>query len=248
MSTLRARWARDETVHACWLTLPDPLAAEILACQGWPALVVDLQHGALDDAIALNVLQALHGTGCAPLVRLPWPEPAAAMRALDRGAEVVIAPMVAGVEQAARFVAACLYPPQGERSWGPVRAGLESAPTYAAEANQRVVPIVQVETVGALADLDAMLALPGLGGVFVGPNDLGWALGFGPGSDREEPELVAIIEDIARRARAAGRLAGIHCGTATHARRMAAVGYRLITIGSDASLLAQGGRSLLASL
>lgn len=248
MASLRARWARDELVYACWLTLPDPLAAEILARQGWPALVVDLQHGAVDDGHALGMLQALRGTGCASLVRIPWPEPAAAMRALDRGAEVVIAPMIEGAAQAARFVEACLYPPLGARSWGPVRAGLEDPAAYAAGANDGVVPIVQIETLGALEDLDTLLALPGLGGVFVGPNDLGWALGHGPGSDREEPELVALFQDIARRVRAAGRLAGIHCGSPDHARRMADAGFRLITIGSDASLLARGGQALLAAL
>jgi 4-hydroxy-2-oxoheptanedioate aldolase len=245
---LRARWERDEVVHASWITMPEPLGAEILARQGWPALVLDLQHGAIDDPGALRVLQALHGTGCTPLLRIPWLDPGAVMKALDRGAEGVICPMIDSAEQAERFVQACLYPPMGIRSWGPVRAGLDGAGAYAARANDEVVPIVQIETLGALEQLDAILAVPGLGAVFVGPNDLAWALGHGPGSDREEPELMALQRDIAQRARARGVQAGIHCASPAYARRMVEEGYRLITIGSDASFLGRGGGTMLRSL
>ncbi len=246
--SLRARWSRDEPVHACWITLPEPLSAEILARQGWPGLVLDLQHGAIDEAAALRILQVMHGLGAIPLLRVPWLDPGAVMKALDLGAEAVICPMIEGVEQAETFVQACLYPPMGIRSWGPVRAGLDGAAAYADSANGLVVPIVQIETLGALEQLDAILDLPGLGGVFVGPNDLAWALGHGPGSDREEPELLDLLLDIPARARAAGVQAGIHCASADYAHRMVQAGYRLITIGSDASFLGRAGRELLGSL
>ncbi len=246
--SLRARWRRDEPIHACWITLPEPLGAEILARQGWPGLVIDLQHGAIDDPGALRVLQAIHGTGALPIVRVPWLDPGAVMKALDRGAEAVICPMIEGVDQAETFVQACLYPPMGIRSWGPVRAGIDGADAYASGANDRVAPIVQIETLGALEQLDAILELPGLAGVFVGPNDLAWALGHGPGSDREEPELVELLLDIPLRARARGVQAGIHCATAAYARRMVDAGYRLITIGSDASFMKRAGGEMLASL
>ncbi len=246
--TLRARWAADEPVHACWITMPEPLGAELLARQGWPALVLDLQHGAIDDPGALRVLQALHGTGALPLLRVPWLDPAAIMKALDRGAQGVICPMIEGVEQAETFVQACLYPPMGIRSWGPVRAGIDGSMAYAERANDEVAPIVQIETLGALEQLDEILRLPGLAAVFVGPNDLAWALGHGPGSDREEPELLELLLDIPARAREAGVQAGIHCASAAYAQRMVDAGYRLITIGSDASFLARAGRERLASL
>lgn len=246
--TLRDSWRDDEPVYACWITLPEPLAAEILARQGWPGLVLDLQHGAIDDPAALRILQVLHGLGTIPLLRVPWLDPGAVMRALDRGADAVICPMIEDAEQAETFVQACLYPPLGIRSWGPVRAGLDGAADYAARANDEVVPIVQIETLGALEQLDAILALPGLGAVFVGPNDLAWALGHGPGSDREEPELLELLLDIPVRARARGIQAGIHCASHAYASRMVKAGYRLVTIGSDASFLARAGRELLTSL
>jgi 4-hydroxy-2-oxoheptanedioate aldolase len=250
MSTgsLRARWLADECVLACWLTLPEPLGAEILARQGWPALVLDLQHGALDDPSALRVLQALHGLGTVPLLRVPWLDPGAVMKALDRGAQGVICPMIDSAEQAERFVQACLYPPMGIRSWGPVRAGIDGASAYAREANELVAPIVQIETLGALEQLDAILAVPGLAAIFVGPNDLAWALGHGPGSDREEPELLELLLELPQRAREHGVQAGIHCAAPAYARRMTEAGYRLITIGSDASFLARSGRVMLSSL
>jgi 4-hydroxy-2-oxoheptanedioate aldolase len=245
---LRARWERDEPVHACWLTMPEPLGAELLARQGWPALVLDLQHGAIDDPGALRLLQTLQGLGTLPLLRVPWLDPGAVMRALDRGAQGVICPMIESAEQAERFVRACLYPPRGIRSWGPVRAGIGGAGDYARVANDQVAPIVQIETLGALSQLDDILALPGLAAVFVGPNDLAWALGHGPGSDREEPELLELLLDIPARARARGVQAGIHCASAAYARRMVQAGYRLITIGSDASFLERAGAQRLAEL
>ncbi len=247
-NTLRARLMGDVPVHACWLTLPEPLAAEILARQGWPALVLDLQHGAIDDPDALRILQTLHGQGVLPLLRVPWLDPGAVMKALDRGAHGIICPMIDTEDQAEAFVRACLYPPLGVRSWGPVRAGLDGSASYAARANDEVMPIVQVETPSALERLDCILAVPGLGAVFVGPNDLAWSSGYGPGSDREEPELLEVILDLPRRARAHGVAAGIHCASPAYARRMVEAGYRLITIGSDASFLARGGRTTLASL
>ena len=245
---LRARWHRDEPVHACWITMPEPMGAEILARQGWPGLVIDLQHGAIDDPAALRVLQTIHGLGTLPLVRVAWLDPGAVMKALDRGAQGVICPMIDNVEQAEAFVQNCLYPPLGLRSWGPVRAGMDGSAQYAARANDLVAPIVQIETLGALEQLDAILAVPGLAAIFVGPNDLAWALGHGPGSDREEPELLELLLELPARARALGVQAGIHCGSPAYAQRMVEAGYRLITIGSDASFMGRAGRAMLGSL
>ena len=248
MANLRELLREDSPLHACWLTMPEPLAAELLARQGWPALVLDLQHGAIDDPDALRILQALQGLGTIPLLRVPWLDPGAVMKALDRGATGVICPMIDDEVQALGVVRACLYPPLGNRSWGPVRAGIDGSGPYAACANEQVVPIVQIETPRAMERIDRILEVPGLGAVFVGPNDLAWSLGFGPGSDREEPELLPFLLDLPRRAAAHGVAAGIHCASPAYARRMVRAGYRLITIGSDASLLARGGRDLLASL
>lgn len=248
MSSLRRHLAGDSALHACWLTLPEPMAAELLARQGWPALVLDLQHGAIDDPGALRILQTLEGLGTVPLLRVPWLDPGAVMKALDRGAQGVICPMVDDERQTADFVRACLYPPAGNRSWGPVRAGMDGSGAYAASANDQVVPIVQIETPSAMERIDHILEVPGLGAVFVGPNDLAWSLGHGPGSDREEPELLPFLLELPGRAAARGVAAGIHCASPSYARRMVAAGYRLITMGSDASLLARAGRDLLTTL
>jgi len=245
---LRDLWARDRALRATWLTLPCALGAEIIARQGWDAVVVDLQHGAIDSADALALLQAVAGSGTRALARAPWNDPAALMKLLDLGFEGLICPMIEGPDDARRFVQACLYPPLGQRSWGPVRAGLDGAREYARQANQRVLPIVQVETRGALEELDEILAIPGLGGVFVGPNDLAWALGHGPGSDREEPELLEIMARVALAARQRGVVAGLHVASGSYARRMEQLGYRLLTLGSDASFMGRGGRAALADL
>lgn len=234
---VRRRWRHDEVAVNCWLHLPSAYATELLAHQGWDSLTIDLQHGPIDDAAAYAMLQACAATPTAPFARVAWNDPASLMRLLDAGCLGVICPMVNTAAEAERFVGACRYPPRGYRSFGPNRARLTDD-DYVARADDTVVTLAMVETAQALDELDSILDVAELDGVFVGPADLGQSLGLGARIDPEEPRLLAAFEHVSRRARRRGLAAGIFTGSPAYARRMAGLGFRFLTVASDARLLA----------
>lgn len=242
---LRALWKRRRCAVNGWLAVPSVLTAEVMARAGWDSLTVDLQHGMADYASMTAMLAVVGQTPAVPMVRIPWNDPADAMRALDAGALGVICPMIETADDAARFVSSCLYPPAGGRSFGPVRARLVHGDGYAEAANRLVLPIAMIETRRALDGLDAILAVEGLAGVYVGPADLASALGFRPGFDRTEPELVTIVHAVREAAQARGIAACLHCGSPAYAARMAREGFDLVTIGSDARFVEAGAAAAL---
>lgn len=245
----RLRQARGgRAVLNGWIALPSPLAAEALVQAGWDSVTIDMQHGTADYADLLSLLPIIEKAGAAPLVRVPWLDEAAIMRALDAGALGIIAPMIETAEDARRLVAACLYPPLGSRSFGPIRARLAQSEAYAdtARANTEIVPLAMIETKAAVDNLDAILAVPGLGGLYIGPADLALAYGYKPGFDREEPEMLELLDRVLVRCQAAGLPCGLHCGTPAYAARMAARGFALLTVGSDARFLETGARAAAA--
>ncbi len=246
---VRARWAAGGAAVNGWLSMSCPFAAEVMAAQGFDSLTVDLQHGVIDYAGAVGMFQAMRASGVAPMARVPWLDPGIVMKMLDAGAHGIICPMIDTPEQAARLVAALRYPPEGRRSFGPTRAALSAGPDYFKGANAGVLAFAMIETAEGVANLDAILATPGLDGVYVGPADLtlGVTQGrLGPGFDREEAEMVEVIQRIAQAARAAGRRAGLHCGAPEYAAKAVGWGYDLVTMGTDARLLADAAAATVA--
>jgi 4-hydroxy-2-oxoheptanedioate aldolase len=244
---LRALWAEGRTAANGWLAVPSVLSAEAMARAGWDSLTIDLQHGMADYAAMTAMLATIGQTPTTPLVRVPWNDPAAIMRALDAGALGVICPMIETVEDAERFVSACLYPPAGGRSFGPVRARLAYGDGYGAAANGLVLPIAMIETRSALDNLDRIAAVPGLAGLYIGPADLSSALGHPPGFDRREPEMLAVIHRIREAAKAHGLAACIHCGAPAYAAEMAEAGFDLVTMGSDSRFIEAGAAATLTA-
>lgn len=244
---LRRLWATGRAAVNGWLAIPSILSAEALSRSGWDSVTVDLQHGTADPAWMLAMLPVIQSSGAVPLVRVPWNDPGDVMRALDAGALGVICPMIETAAEARRFVSACLYPPRGARSFGPIRARLAWGDGYAAAANDVVLPIAMIETRAALDNLDEILAVEGLGAVYIGPSDLSSALGFAPGFDRREPEMMAAIGRVLERARARGVPACIHCGEPAYAAEMVARGFSLVTIGSDARFVEAGSKATVAA-
>jgi 4-hydroxy-2-oxoheptanedioate aldolase len=244
---IRKIWGIGGKVLNGWVALPSPLATEALARAGWDSITIDLQHGTADYADLLSLLPIIEKAGAAPIVRVSWLDEAAIMRALDAGALGIIAPMINTAEDARRLVAACLYPPRGTRSFGPIRARLSCGETYFDKANTEIIPFAMIETRTAVENLDAILVTEGIGGLYVGPADLSLAYGHAPGFDREEPEMLALLKDILQRSRQAGIPCGIHCGTAAYAARMAEYGFSLMTVGSDARFLEAGARQAVTA-
>jgi 4-hydroxy-2-oxoheptanedioate aldolase len=245
---LRALWRDDKAAINGWLAIPDGFAAETMAHQGWDTLTIDLQHGVVDYPAMVTMLQAISTTPTVPIVRVPWLEPGIIMKTLDAGAYGVICPMVNTREDAQKFVAWTTYAPKGTRSFGPVRALLYGGADYPAHANDTIVRFAMIETAQALDNLDAILSVEGLDAVYVGPSDLSLSLGCKPTFDDVEPKAAQAIDHILERARAHGLQAGVHNGRADTARARIAMGYRFVTVSSDARLLAAGSQELLAAM
>jgi 4-hydroxy-2-oxoheptanedioate aldolase len=244
-NTARARLARGESVLCAWITTFNPVAAEAIAHAGFDAVAIDTQHGAVDAGELLTLLQAMSATDATPFVRVAWNDPALVMKALDLGAWGVICPMIEGVDDVRRFVAACRYPPAGIRSYGPTRGRFLAGPGYADVANAEVLALAMLETSAALEALDELLAVPGLDGVFVGPADLSLALGGPSGTDWDEGPVAEALEGIVSACTRAGKVAGIYTKSVPYARRMRELGFRLLVVGGDIDHLAMGMRTTL---
>ena len=190
---IRQLWASGKPALNCWITLPGTLAAEMLAHQGWDSLTVDLQHGASDFASMCAMFAAISTTETVPLMRVAWNTPGEVMRALDAGAYGVICPNIDSVEECARFVGACRYPPDGYRSYGPKRGLLYGGPDYVHHANDTVLAIIQIETLQGLQRVDEIAQVEGLDMRYVGPSDLGLALGREARQNQTDPVVMAAV-------------------------------------------------------
>jgi len=250
--TLARKLRGGDTVFAGWCGLASPVVAELVARGGFPAVVLDQQHGLWDTASLLAAIAAVHQGGAAPIVRVPIGDFAMVGRVLDFGAEGIIAPMINSVADARALVAAAKFPPVGERSWGPHRAmtlaGVADAKSYLREANDLTVVLAMIETRTALDAVGEILATPGLDGVFVGPFDLSITLAGGTAVDPASSEVEAALTTIVDAAGAAHKFAGVYCETGSRARALAGRGFRFITAGSDTSFLRAGLISVLQDL
>jgi 4-hydroxy-2-oxoheptanedioate aldolase len=250
--SLARRLRAGETVYAGWCTLASPIAAETIAREGFAAVVLDQQHGLWDTASILAGIGALHHAGATPAVRVPLGDFAFVSRALDFGAEAIIAPMINTAADARQFAAVAKYPPLGERSWGPLRAmvlhGRTVAVDYLREANDGTLTFAMIETATALGNVEAIAATPGIDALFVGPYDLSTALSDGKAQDVEAPEVERAIDQICQAAKKAGKIPGIYCRDAERAVAMAKRGFRFITIGSDLGFLRDGTAAQLKAL
>ena len=247
---LRQCWNAGRCAINGWANLGSPFAAEILAAEPFDSVTVDLQHGAVDSHAAMGMLLALGGHDATPMVRIPWLDPAHAMRALDWGAHGLICPMVNTRADAEKLVSYVRYPPKGIRSSGPTRAVVSAWPDYQARANDEVICMAMVETAEAMQNLEEIVSVPGLDGVYVGPSDLTISMTEGrlpPGLDRSEPEMLQAIQRIREACHAAGIRVGIHCGSSDYAVTKVQEGFDLISISSDTNLLRAAVQNAIAA-
>lgn len=235
---LRALRAAGEPAFGLWSTVPDTSIAEMLVGGPFDYLCVDLQHGAASFSELPVMLQAMRGAGRAPLVRVPWNEPAAIMRAIDTGACGVVVPMVSSAEEARDAAAACRFPPTGTRSWGPMWGYVrpDGAPPPQ-EQDAAVLCLVMIETAGGAEALDDIVRVPGVDGVYIGPNDLALACGYGRDTYRDNRAVDRLIERIVDACRAADIAVALHCTDTDMARDWAARGATMLTVGHDTGLL-----------
>ncbi|MCB1646150.1 MAG: 2,4-dihydroxyhept-2-ene-1,7-dioic acid aldolase [Pseudomonadales bacterium] len=238
-------WRDNQSTIGAWLSIDSAYAAEVMANAGFDWVCLDLQHGMLDYPDVKAMLPAISTTNTIPLVRVPWNEPYEIMKALDAGAYGVVVPLVNNREEAERAVRACKYPPDGIRSFGPIRAAIYGGANYPAEANQEIACIIMIETAEALENLDDILATPGIDAVYIGPADLAYALGLPPTGDNDDPLHVATVNRIAESCRKHGVAVGIHTGSLAFTRRYLEQGFHMVTLGSDSGFMARLARQEL---
>jgi 4-hydroxy-2-oxoheptanedioate aldolase len=225
-------WRSGGTALGAWLSLREPLLAEVAAGSGYDYVCVDMQHGLADFEQTVSLLHAVARTPAIPIVRVPWNEQGIIGRVLDAGALGVIIPMVNSPEEARRAVASCRYAPDGARSFGPLTAGVRHGGTYVAKANEIVACIPMIETRQAVESIDDILAVEGIDAVYVGPADLSLTYGLPPAMDNPgEPfdgALATVIDACTRH----GVVPGIHTSAALAEKRYKA-GFRMMTVGGD---------------
>ena len=240
-------WASGKAVVNAWLAIPSGFSAEVMAQCGFDSVTVDLQHGVQDYLSMVQCFQAMNGHPVTPMVRVPWNEPGIIGKVLDGGAYGVICPMVNTKQEAEAFVAACKYPPRGTRSNGPIRSGLYGgAGTYQQTANAETLCIPMIETKTAVENMEAILDVDGISGVYIGPSDLGFSYGLVPKLDREEPEILKIYDKLLKECDKRKIYPGIHCSGAEGAARNIKMGFKLVTLLNDSGLLAQFAKSSVA--
>ena len=245
---LRSLWQAGRSATCCWLTIPSAYSAELMAHAGFDSLTIDLQHGLIGYETAVSMLQAISTMPVTPLARVPWNEPGIIMKLLDAGAAGIICPMINSRQDAAAFVGACRYPPQGYRSYGPRRAMLDAGADYPERANDYVLAIAMIETAAALERLDEILDVPGLDAIYIGPADLSISQCKSRLINQAERAAGAALDRILQAAQRRGIPAGLHTGSAAFAARMFALGWQLATVQTDAAFLETGARAVLSQL
>ena len=183
---LKKTFKEGKAVINGWLQIPSSFSAEVMANQGWDSLTVDMQHGVIDYPNALQMLQAISTTETVPLARVNWNDPGQIMKILDAGCYGVICPMISNRKEAEKFIQACMYPPKGYRSFGPIRGLIYGGGDYGEHANDEILKIAMIETKESLDKLDEIMSTPGLNGIYIGPADLSLAIGQKPAFDNAE--------------------------------------------------------------
>ena len=250
MHKFRAKLKDGQVCLGSGVSVIDPAVTEAL-CDSVDFLWLDLEHSPISlESLQAHLIAARAG-GAPILVRVPSGEIAWAKRVLDIGAEGIILPQARSVAEVVAFVEACRYPPLGRRGFGPRRAsnyGRVAMTDYLAHANENIFVAVQIETVEALDALDAIVQVPGIDSLVIGPADLAGALVGLPGQVTH-PRVLESIATICSRARQAGLSVGIGMGPdADFAVRVAQLGVQWIQCGGDVSFMVRGVDDLYHSL
>ena len=238
-NTALTTWRNGGQSIGGWLSIGNAYTAETMSSLGFDWLCVDLQHGMLSYDDLKYMLPAISNFNTIPFVRVPWNEPYEIMKALDAGAYGVIVPMVNNREEAAQAVDSCRYPPDGHRSFGPIRAAMYGGRGYTQEANNEMACIVMVETADGIENLEEIASTPGVDGIYIGPSDLGFALGLSPTTGSADEKHIVTVEHIRMTCKKQGIAAGIHTGSLNATKKYLEQGFNLVTLGTDGAFLAR---------
>lgn len=248
-NTLKELWANGQPVLNGWCSIGNPFTAEIMSRQGYDAVSIDIQHGALDYSSVLPMFQAMTASGVMPMARVPWLDPAYIMKTLDAGAMGIICPMINSRAEAEKLVSYMHYPPFGQRSFGPTRASI-AMPGYDTSMNDEVLAFAMIETIDGFKNLEDIASTPGLDGIYVGPADLTLDTQEGrlaPGFDRQEEVMINLIKHIAEVCNSNNIIPALHCGSAEYAAKAIDWGFQMTTVSGDSRLLAGAASASVAN-
>ena len=245
INKLLEKWEKGNTCINGWLSISNAFTAEAFGKMGWDSITIDMQHGLNDYQTSISMVQAISNSQSVPFVRVPWNEPSIIMKTLDLGVMGIIAPMINTKKDCENFVSYCKYPPIGKRSFGPIRAQLVHGEDYYENANSNILCFAMIETDEAVKNLDEILSVPDLKGVYIGPADMSINYGLKPKFDVKENPVYENIKLIAKKAKEYGKIAGIHNGTTKYAKEMIDVGFQLVTISSDFRAMTSGAQKVI---
>jgi len=222
-----------------WLNLASPTVAEVCADAGFDWLLIDMEHSPNELPDVVHTLRACEGGTAEPVVRVPWNDPVVVKRLLDQGARSFLFPFVQSAEEARRAVAATRYPPRGIRGFaGTTRANRYARiPDYAKRAEAEICVLVQAETRKAVGEIEAIAAVEGVDGIFIGPADL--AADMGHIANTQHPEVQSEILDAGARIKRAGKAPGFLSLREDETRKVLAGGFVFVAVGTDVALLAR---------
>jgi 4-hydroxy-2-oxoheptanedioate aldolase len=231
-----------------WLTLCSPVAAESMARVGWDWLVIDAEHSPVGFETMVNCFRAIQLGGAVPMARVPWNDTVWIQRTLDAGALGLVVPMVNTASDAEQVVGNMRYATKGQRSWGGSRVAAYIDDDYRTWTEENLAVMVMIETIQAVENAEAILAVDGVVGCFIGPNDLALSMGTtpqntGPGTEHEAA-MMAVLEA----AQKTGKAAGKHCFNGAEVSMRIGQGFQYLALSSDAGLMAKAAREAFESI
>ena len=247
INTFKKALKSGETVIGCWLSLANSFSTEAMGSCGFDWLLVDSEHAPNDIRSLREQLIALDSSPSNSVVRVPIGETWIIKQVLDIGAQTILVPMVESAEEARELVRACRYPPHGIRGVGYATTrggGFGTIPDYGKTADEQICLLVQVENRKGLAELDEILTIDGIDGVFIGPADL--SADMGHMSDSMHPEMQKIIFGSLEKIAASGKAAGILSLNDEMTNKALAAGARFVAVGIDMVTLTTAARALSA--
>lgn len=247
----KARLKAGQAVVGTWLAIPSWVSARFMAQLGFDYLTVDMEHQPIDMEPAAAMFATIAAAGVTPLARVPWNNGENIKRVLDCGAQGIVVPMVNTRAEAEAAVAAAKYPPHGIRSVGGnlhcFNFGTDPA-TYYAKANDEILVVLQAESPEGVANADAIMSVPGVDAVFIGPNDLLAQMGHTPNMESKHSQFVEALEHLRVTADKYGIAAGIHTANHEQCNRRLAEGFRFMALASDARFVIAGARAELSQV
>ena len=244
---LKQRLRAGEVAYGAWLSLTDPVAAEAMASAGFDFVMIDCEHAPIGLESLQVMLMAFKGEKSVPIVRVPWNDQVLIKQILDLGAEGILIPNVKSADETRAAVAACHYPPKGIRGFGPRRAARfgQETDAYMQMIEESLIVIPQIEDVKAAAEIEAILDVPGVDALCIGPNDLSGSAGVL--RQHDHPVVADAIDRVLKAANARG--VAVCPGVVVapdKAKALALRGMRLMLCTADLDLIANGARAALA--